>query len=175
MADHVINKECSDATNKWKQSVPLAHHHYEAASPAQCNHNLSLLDAGQLAYWISSKTCVNHSTISVLYSKYFSHPHKPSGGCSPKLSAADTHHIQQLISAWKAINAAQIAKTLVYTKNKLLTWYTVHFNPRKADFKVMLKKKYHFSASGIQYLSLLDNLDKTVNIVPAESNGHDLD
>src|SRR5882762_2510793 len=97
VVDHVINKEGSDATNKPKQPVPLAHHHYEATSCAQCNHNLTLLDAGQLAYQISSKTCVNQPTISILHSKYFPDPHKPSGGYSSKLSAADTHHIVSLV------------------------------------------------------------------------------
>ena len=149
MAGNVINKEGSDVTNKWKQPVPLAHHCYKASSPAQCNHNLSLLDTGQLAYQISSKTCVNHSTISILHSKYFPHPHKPSGGYLPKLSAADIHHTQQLISSWKAVNAAQITKALVYTKNKPLIWYNVCFNPNKADLRAMLKKKCHFSVSGI--------------------------
>jgi len=121
VVDHVINKEGSDSTNKPRQPVPLAHHHYEASSPAQCNHNLSLLDAGQLAHQISPKTCVHHFTISILHSKYFSHPHKPSGGCSCKLSAADIHHTQQLISTWEVVDAAQMFKTLVHTKNKPLT------------------------------------------------------
>ena len=76
-------------------------------------------------------------------------PHKPSGGYLPKLSAADTHHIQQLISSWKAVNAAQIIKAPVYTKNKPLIWYNVHFNPKKADLRAMLKRKCHFSVCGI--------------------------
>src|SRR5882762_2656072 len=50
-----MNKEGPDATNKPRQPAPLSHHHYEASSPAQCNHNLSLLDAGQLAHQISPK------------------------------------------------------------------------------------------------------------------------
>src|SRR5882762_9710918 len=81
---YVINKEGSDATNKPKQSVPLAHHCHEASSSTQCNHNLSLLDADQLAHQISSKTCVNHSTISMLHSKYFPRPYKcrNCGGCT---------------------------------------------------------------------------------------------
>ena len=124
-----------------------AQHHYEAPSPAQCNHNLSLLDAGPLSYQISSQICVSHSTITMLHSKYFPHPHKPSGGYSSKLSAADTNHLQQLISSWKAVNAAQNAKTLVYTKHQPVTSYNAHFNPKKADLKAMLRKKSHFSAS----------------------------
>ena len=111
----MINKEGSDATSEPKQQAMLAQHHYEASSPAQCNHNLSLLDAGPLSDQISSEACVSHSTITMLHSKYFPHPHKPSGDYSSKLSAADTCHLQQLISSWKAGNAAQNAKnTCVY-------------------------------------------------------------
>jgi len=146
---HVINKEGSDATSEPKQQAMLAQHHYEASSPAQCNHNLSLLDAGPLSHQISSETCVSHSTIFTLHSKYFPHPHKPSAGYSSKLSAANTHCVQPLISSWKAVNAAQIAKTLVYTKSQPLTSYNVNFNPKQADLKAMLKKKHHFSVSGI--------------------------
>src|SRR5882724_9251925 len=127
----------------------LAQHHYEASSPAKCNHNLSLLDAGPLSHQISSETCVSHSTIFTLHSKYFPHPHKPSAGYSSKLSAANTHCVQPLISSWKAVNAAQIAKALVYTKSQPLTSYNVNFNPKKADLKAMPKKKHHFSVSGI--------------------------
>jgi len=77
----VINKEGSDATNKPKQLVPLAHQ-------------------------ISSKTCVNHSTISMLHSKYFPHPYRPCGGHPSKLSPADTHYVQELIGSWWAGNGA---------------------------------------------------------------------
>jgi len=67
-------------------------------SPALCNHSLSLLDAGQLSHQICLKTCENHSTISMLHSKYFLQQYKPSRDYPSKLSAADTHHVQQLIS-----------------------------------------------------------------------------
>jgi len=114
---HAINKEGSDATNKPKQSVPLTHHWHEASSSAQCNHNLSLLDADQLAHQISSKTCVNHSTISMLHFKYFPHPYKPCGGHPSKLSPADTQYVQELIGSWWAGNGAHIARALVDIKN----------------------------------------------------------
>ena len=106
MVGHVIYKEGSGATNKPKQLVMLAQHCYKALSPALCNHKLSLLDAGQSPHQISSKSCENHSTISILHSKYFPHPYKPCGGHLFKLSAADTHLVQQLISSWKAGNEA---------------------------------------------------------------------
>ena len=149
MVDYVINKESSYATSEPRQQAMLAQHHYQSSSPAQCNHNLSLLDAGQLSHQISFKTCANHSTISMLHCTYFSHPHKPSSGYLPKLFAVDTHHLQQLISSWKAVNAAKNAKTLVNTKNQPLTSYNIHFSTNQADLKAMLKKKSHFSASGI--------------------------
>jgi len=85
----------------------------------------------------------------MLHSKYFPHPHKPSGGYSSKHSAADTHHLQQLINSWKAVNAAKNAKALVYTKNQSLTSYNIHFSPKQPELKAMLKKKSHFSASSI--------------------------
>src|SRR5882762_8289199 len=119
MVGHMINKEGSGATNKPKQPVMLAQHHYKALSPALCSHSLSLLDAGQSPHQIS-KTCENHSTISMLHSEYIPHPYKPCGSHPFKLSAADTHYAQQLISSWKAGNAAQIAKALVDIKNQSL-------------------------------------------------------
>jgi len=78
-----------------------------------------LLDAGQLADQISSKYCINHSTISIIDSMYFPYPYKPCGSCPSKLSSADTHYVQQLISSWKAGNWAHISKTLVDIKNQL--------------------------------------------------------
>jgi len=128
MVGCVIHKEGSGATNKPKQLVMLAQHHYKALSPALCSHNLSLLDAGQSPHQISSKTCENHSTISMLHSKYFPHPYKPCGGHSFKLSAVDSYYVHQLISSWKAGNGAQVAKALVDIKNKPCTSYTIHLN-----------------------------------------------
>jgi len=128
VVDYVINKEGSDATSEPRQQAMLAQCHYQSSSPAQCSHNHFLLDAGQLSHQISSKTCVNHSTISMLHSMYFPQSHKPSGGYLPKLFAADTHHLWQLISSWKAVNAAKNAKTLVYTKNQPLISYNTSVN-----------------------------------------------
>jgi len=129
----MINQEGSDATNKPKQPVLLAHHHYEASSLVQCNHILSLLDAGQLAYQISTKTFVNHSTISILHFIYFPCPYKPYGGHPSKLSPADNHYVQQLIGSWKAGNGAHIAKALVDVKTQPLIPYIIDFNLEQLD------------------------------------------
>ena len=75
--------------------------------------------------------------------------YKPSGDYPLKLSAAGTHSAQQLISSWKAVNAAQVAKWLLNIKNRLLTSYFICFNLRQADLKAVWKKKSHFSASSI--------------------------
>jgi len=119
MADYVIIKKGSYVISEPKQQAMLAQHHYQSSSHAQCSRDLSLLNAGQLSHQMSSKTCANHYTISMLCSKYFPHPHKPSVGYSSKLSAAHTHHLQQLISSWKAVNAAKNVKTLVNARTNL--------------------------------------------------------
>ena len=113
-------------------------------SPAQRNHILSLLDAGQSSHQISSTTGVHHSTISRLHSKYHPHLHKPSGGPPFKLSAADTHYAQQLITSGKAENASQITKTLMGIKNEPLSSQTIHRHLKKAGLKAVVKQKKPF-------------------------------
>jgi len=82
-------------------------------SLAQCNHSLSLPDAGPPLHQITSQTVVNHDTISGIHSTYFIYPHKPAGGYLSKASAVDTHYEQQLISSWKTRNGDKVTKTLV--------------------------------------------------------------
>src|SRR5258705_6939404 len=89
-------------------------------SPAQCNHILSLLDAGQSAHQISSKIVIHTSTITRLHLRHHPHLHKSSGGHPSKLSPADIHYAPHLIGSRKAENAAQITKTLQDIKNKPL-------------------------------------------------------
>src|SRR5882724_5931337 len=113
-------------------------------SPAQRNCILSLLDAGQSSHQISSTTGVHHSTISRLHSKYLPHLHKPSGGPPFKLSAADTHYAQQLITSGKAENASQITKTLMGIKNEPLSSQTIHRHLKKAGLKAVVKQKKPF-------------------------------
>jgi len=130
VVDHVSHKGGSGATRKPKQQIMLAHHHYEASSPAQHNRSLSLLNAGQLSHQISSKSSVNHSTVSMLPLKFFLHWYKISGDHPSELSAVDTHHAQQLISSWKAGNTAQVCKALMDIKNKPPTSYLNHLRLR---------------------------------------------
>ena len=82
-------------------------------SLAQCNHNLSLLDAGPPLHQITSQTVVNYDTISGIHSTYFIYQYKPAGGYLSKASAEDTHYEQQLISSWKTRNGGKVTKTLV--------------------------------------------------------------
>jgi len=89
-------------------------------SPAQCNHILSLLDAGQSAHQISSKIVIHTSTITRLHLRHHPHLHKSSGGHPSKLSPADIHYAPHLIGSRKAENAAQITKTLQDIKDKPL-------------------------------------------------------
>src|SRR5882762_10918427 len=81
-------------------------------SLAQCNHNLSLLDAGPPLHQITPQTVVNHDTVYGVHSKYFIYPHKPAEGYLSKASAVDTHYELQLIS-WKTRKGCKVTKTLV--------------------------------------------------------------
>ena len=113
-------------------------------SSAQHNHILYLLDIGQSSCQISSTTGVDHSTISRLRSKYCPQLHKPSTGHPTKLSAADTHYVQQLISSGKAENASQITKTLIGIKNEPLSSQTIRCHLKKAGLKAVVKQKRPF-------------------------------
>jgi len=113
----------------------------KSLSPAQHNHVLSLLDAGQSACQISSKTGLHNSTISQLHSKHHPHLQKSSGGHPSKLSSADVHFAQCLITTRKAENAVQITKTLRDIKNQPLSSETVHWHLKKAGLKAVVKAK----------------------------------
>ena len=89
-------------------------------SPAQCNHILSLLDAGQSAHQISSTTGIHTSIITMINLGHHSCLQKSSGGHPSKHSPADTHYALHLIGSRKAENAAQITKTLQDIKDKPL-------------------------------------------------------
>src|SRR5882762_450965 len=109
-------------------------------SPAQCSHNLSLLDAGPPLHQILSQTGVNHATIPVIHSTYFIYPHKPTGCHLFKVSAVDTHSEQQLISSWKTRNGDKVTKTLVDVKDQPLPSQNIHCSLKNAGFRVVVKK-----------------------------------
>jgi len=113
----------------------------KSLSPAQHSYILSLLDAGQSACKISLETGLHHSTISWLCSKHCPHLQKFSGGRPLKLSPADVHFAQCLITTRKAETAAQITKTLRDIKNMPLSSETVHRQLKKAGLKAVVKAK----------------------------------
>jgi transposase len=110
-------------------------------SAAQCNHILSLLDSGHSATQISSSTGIHFSTISRLCRKHCPYLQKPSGGHPPKLSEADRHYAQHLITSWKAENAVQITQTLQDITNQSLTSQTTCNHLKKAGLKAVVKAK----------------------------------
>src|SRR5204863_6184331 len=89
-------------------------------SAAQLNHILSLLDSGHSAHDISPLTGLHHTTISRLQRKHHPYLQKAIGGCPPKLSEADTHYAQHLITSRKAENASQITQILHEITNQPL-------------------------------------------------------
>src|SRR6266487_6674538 len=110
-------------------------------SAAQHNYILSLLDSGHSATQISSSTGLHFSTISMLHRKHCPYLQKPSGGCPPKLSEADTCYALHLITSRKAENAAQITKTLQDITNQSLTSQTTHNHLKNAGMKAVVKAK----------------------------------
>src|SRR5262245_55655882 len=81
-------------------------------SAAQLNHFLSLLVSAHSAHHISSITVLYHTTISRLQRKHYPYQQKVPVGCPPKLSEADTHYAQHLITSRKAENASKITQIL---------------------------------------------------------------
>jgi hypothetical protein len=119
----------------------LTMHTLPAASQ---NHSLSLLDAGHSAKKIKASAGYGVATISRLCSKHHSHLSKPSAGHPPKLSSANVHHAQHLISSGKAETAVDLAKTLSNITNQPLSAQTVHHSLKVAGMKAVVKKKRPF-------------------------------
>src|SRR4051812_20340954 len=89
-------------------------------SPASKDHILSLLDAGYTASHIATSTGHGIGTISRFCSKYHSQLSKYLGGCPSKLSPANIHHAQHLISSGKVDTAVEVAKVLGNVTNQPL-------------------------------------------------------
>jgi transposase len=110
-------------------------------SGAQLHHILSLLDSGHSAHHISSLTGLHHTTISRLQRKHHPYLQKVSAGRPPKLSEADTHYAQHLITSRKAENASQITQILQEITNQSLTSQTTRNHLKKAGLKAVVKAK----------------------------------
>src|SRR4051812_9451121 len=110
-------------------------------STSQCNYILSLLDSGHSAHQISSSTGLHISTISRLRRKHCPYQQKPIGGRPPKLSEADTHYAQHLITSRKAENCSQITQILQEITNQSLTSQTTRNHLKNAGMKSVVKVK----------------------------------
>ena len=110
-------------------------------SAAQCNHILSLLEAGQSAHQISDSTGIHTSTISRLCRKHHPYLPKSSGGRPPKLSSSNIRHGICLISSGKAENAVQVTKALKEIINQPLSAQTTQRYLRETGMKAVVKRK----------------------------------
>ena len=110
-------------------------------STAQSNYILFLLDSGYSACQISSSTDIHLSTIFRLCRKHHPYLQKPTGGHPSKLSKADTHYAQHLITSRKAENASQITQVLKEMTNQSLTSQITHNHIKKAGMKFAVKVK----------------------------------
>ncbi|KAI6040029.1 hypothetical protein EDC04DRAFT_2546998, partial [Pisolithus marmoratus] len=73
---------------------------------------LSLLDSGHSSEAIARQIGVSPSTVSKRHSKRHSSLPKALGGHPSKLSPANIHHAQHLITSGKAENTVQVTKAL---------------------------------------------------------------
>ena len=110
-------------------------------SGAQLNHILSLLDSGHSAHDISPLTGLHHTTISRMQRKHHPYLQKVIGGHPTKLSEADTHYAQHLITSRKAENASQITQILQEITNQPLTSQTTRNHLKKAGLQAVVKAK----------------------------------
>ena len=113
-------------------------------SPASKNHILHLLDAGHSAKAIAASTGYGVATISRLHSKHHPYLFKSSGGYPHKLSTANIHFVQCLISAEKADTAVDVTKALHNITNQSLHAQTVCCCLKVAGMKAVVKKKRPF-------------------------------
>ncbi|KIM52196.1 hypothetical protein SCLCIDRAFT_38238, partial [Scleroderma citrinum Foug A] len=111
-------------------------------SLTQQNTILPLLDSGHSGEAITKQVCVSPSAISKLCSKKCSTLPKAIGGCLSKLSPANIHHAQHLITSVKAENAIQVTKALANIIDKPLSTNTVHLHLKKSGMKVVVKTKH---------------------------------
>jgi transposase len=110
----------------------------------QQNTILSLLNAGHSGEDISQRTGFSRSTISRLRSKKCSTLPKSIGGHPSKLSPANIHYAQHLITSGKAENAVQVTQTLSNIINQPLSPNTVRQHLKKSGMKAVAKSKRPF-------------------------------
>jgi hypothetical protein len=113
----------------------------QPVSGALLNHILSLLNSGHSAHDISPLVGLHHTTISRLHRKHCPYLKKQSGGCPPKLSAADTRYALHLITSRKAENAVQVTQILRDMTNQSLSGETTHCHLKDAGMKAVVKAK----------------------------------
>ena len=105
------------ASGSTNAPIPTMH----TLSPASQNNILSLLDAGYSAAHIAASTGHGVATVSRLRSIHCPHLSKSFGGRPSKLSSANIHHAQHLISSGKADTAVDVAKVLRNVTNQSLS------------------------------------------------------
>jgi transposase len=111
----------------------------KSISTAKVNHILSLLDSGEDGYTAAKSAGVSPSTISRICKKHCSSLQKSLGGRPAKLSSANIHYAQHLITSGKITNAAQLTKPLANIINQPLSTSTIRHTLRKVGM-VAVKK-----------------------------------
>ena len=90
---------------------------------------------------ISSCVSLHHTTISRICKKYCPDLQNIPAGHPPKLSEANTHYAQHLITFRKAENATQVTQILQQVTDQSLTSQTTRNHLKRAGMKAMVKAK----------------------------------
>jgi len=143
---YVTYRRCSDTPNRPKQPLDPNHTIMKSLSPAQHNHVLSLLDAGQSA-------CQSHQKLvytTLLYPASLKAPPPPSEilwGRPSKLSSADVRLHNVLLPQEKAENAVQITKILRDIRTSLCPLKQCTGTWRKQGWRLLWRQRSHCSPS----------------------------
>jgi hypothetical protein len=107
---------------KYKQLFKLNQITIKSLSTPQTNHILSLLDSGHSAYKLSSTTGVYPSIVSILCSKYYTHPPTSSSRQPSKLSSININYKIYLIisSKWRVLFRSPKHFKILLTNTSLL-------------------------------------------------------
>ena len=113
-------------------------------SATQKSTILSQLDSGHSICSVASSIGVGIATISRLHFEKRSNLQKSTGGHSSKLSSANIHYAQCLITFGKVDNAVQVTRALTTIINQPLSANTVHLHLKNTGMKAVIKSKRPF-------------------------------
>ena len=143
---HVVYCKSQKITNKSQQLIDSIMH---SVSIAQLNCILSLFDSGHSDHDISCIFGLHHTSISITCRKNYPDLQSVPAGHPPKLSEADTHCVQHVITLGKTENASQITHLLEEVTILSLTFQQTRNQLKKSGLEDVKGPKSLCSLRGI--------------------------